>query len=142
MSSFDVDWTGLDDFLSNIRDMERHFPNEAKRMLRNAGGVARKMVLKRAKQSVVEDTGEYFASIKRGKAWVDRTTGEYKIRAYSKSRHAHLIEHGHRMVGPEPNKQEVGFVLGFHVFDKARQEINRVYPSILQQEYQKILQRL
>lgn len=142
MADFEVDTRELDAFKKELDDLIHHFPKEAKRLMRLSGTQARKIVLRRAKQSVIEDTGNYFQSIKRGKVWVDDDSNEYKVRAYSRSPHAHLLEYGHRMVGHEPDKQELGFVLGFHVFDKAGKEINQVWPSILEREYGKILKKL
>lgn len=142
MSDFQLDARGLDRFNKDLDDLIYHFPTEAKRLMRLSGNQARKIVLKKAKQSVIEDTGGYFRSIKRGKVWVDEMSGEYKVRTYSRSPHAHLLEYGHRMVGHAPEKKELGFVLGFHVFDKAAREINLIWPSILEREYNKILKKL
>lgn len=142
MGDFDIDTRELDAFKKDLDDLIHHFPNEAKRLMRLSGNQARKIVLRRAKQSVVEDTGTYFQSIKRGKVWVDESSKEYKVRAYSRSPHAHLLEYGHRLVGHEPDKKELGFVLGFHVFDKAGIEINAAWPSILEREYANILKKL
>lgn len=142
MADFEIDTRELDAFTKELNDLIHLFPNEAKRLMRLSGNHAQKIVLRRAKQSVVEDTGNYFQSIKRGKVWVDDASKEYKVRTYSRAPHAHLLEYGHRMVGHEPDKRELGFVLGFHVFDKAGKEINQVWPTILEREYGKILKRL
>jgi len=142
VADFDIDAKDLDLFHRELEDLHKHFPKEAKRLMLLSGNHARRIVLRRAKNSVIEDTGEYFESIKRGRVWVDENTGEYKIRTYSGSPTAHLIEYGHRMVGPEPDKKEVGFVLGFHVFDKAGKDIDQEWNSILEQEFDKIMKKL
>ncbi|HZG82705.1 MAG TPA: HK97 gp10 family phage protein [Brevibacillus sp.] len=140
MADFDIDTKGLDRFHGELEDLKRLFPQEAKRLMRASGNQARKIVLRRAKASVIEDTGEYYKSIKRGRVWVKN--GEYKVRTYSRSRHAHLVEYGHRIVGHEPDKKELGFVLGFHVFDKAAKDINHEWDDILEREFDKIMKKL
>lgn len=142
MADFDVDMKSIDKFRSELDDLVHHFPKEAKKLMRKSGDQAKKVILRRAKQSVVEDTGGYFRSIKRGKVWVDQSSGEYKVRTYSRSRHAHLLEYGHRMVGHEPDKKELGFVLGFHIFDKASKDINQQWNEILETEFDKIMSKL
>lgn len=142
MADFDLDMRELDDFRRELEDLQEHFPKEAKRLMRLSGNHARKIVLRKAKQSVIEDTGNYFKSIKRGKVWVDDSSGEYKVRTYSRSPHAHLLEYGHRMVGHEPDKKELGFVLGFNIFDKASKEINQQWNGILEKEFDKIMSKL
>jgi len=142
MADFDVDAKDLEEFYQELDSLVKNFPKEANRLMMKSGNHARKIVLQRAKQSVVEDTGEYFKSIKRGRVWVEESTGEYKVRAYSRSPHAHLLEYGHRMVSHEPDKRELGFVLGFHIFDKAANDINQQWNKILEEEFDKILSDL
>ncbi|UED78049.1 HK97 gp10 family phage protein [Brevibacillus sp. DP1.3A] len=140
MADFDVDDKDIDTFHRDLDNLAKHFPKEARRLMMRSGNHARKIVLRKAKQSVVEDTGNYFKSIKRGKVWVKGK--EYKVRTYSRSPHAHLLEYGHRMVGPEPDKKELGYVLGFNIFDKAGKEINHDWNKILDEELYKILKKL
>lgn len=142
MADFEIDSRELEEFQRELDALVKRFPNEAKRLMVRSGNHARKIVLRKAKQSVIEDTGEYFSSIKRGKVWVDESTDEYKVRTYSRSPHAHLLEYGHRMVGHEPDKKELGFVLGFHIFDKAAKEINQKWNGILEKEFDKIMSKL
>lgn len=142
MSDFDGDDRELDVFKRNLELLAHHFPTKAKQLMGRAGNVAKKMVLRKAKESVIEDKGNYFRSIKRGKVWVDQVTGEYKVRVYSANRHAHLLEYGHRMVGHNPDKKELGFVLGFHIFDKAGKEINDEWHRQLMVEFDKLLEKL
>lgn len=67
----------------------------------------------RAEQNApVGETGNLADSIERRtlpmKMWPSLDTPTVVVAA--RARHAHLIEYGHRMVGPKPNKKEVGFV--------------------------------
>ncbi|MFH5181149.1 hypothetical protein ACHHV8_00025 [Paenibacillus sp. TAB 01] len=46
------------------------------------------------------------------------------------------------MVGHEPGKKEIGFVRGYHVFDKAEQEIDDQWTEIVEQEFDRIMSKL
>ena len=88
------------------------------------------MTLSEAKSSVIEDTGEYFASIKRGKVYkYGGKKGNTSVRVYGGYK-AHLIEYGHRQVTHKnQGKKEVGFVAGFYVFDKAAKKFENEFNS-------------
>lgn len=142
MADFDLDTRELDEFIRNLEDLQEHFPKEAKRLMLRSGNQARKIFVRKARQLVQKKTGSYIRSIKRGKVWVDEGSDEYKVRVYSRAPHAHLLEYGHRMVGPEPEKKEIGFVRGRHVFEKAAREVNEQWNAILAKEFDKIMEKL
>lgn len=134
MADFDVrDW-GMDDYLRNMQELQRGFPREAKKVLLRVGTKARAIVINKARQLVNKKTGNYFKSIKRGKVW--EVDGQYRVRVYSHSNHAHLIEKGHRIVGADGS--EHGFVQGINVFDKAGQEITEQFDTLLANELDRI----
>jgi hypothetical protein len=140
MADFDIDTKGLDRFTKELNDLERHFPKQAKQLLARSGSKARTIVSKKARQLVHKRTGNYYKSIKRGKVWVDNSTGEYKVRVYTGAPHGHLIEHGHRIVGKDGS--EHGFQEGYHVFEKATREIDRDWTDMLETEFDKIMSKL
>lgn len=142
MADFDIEMRELDEFRQELEDLQKHFPKEAKRLMLRSGNEARKVFARKARQLVKKKTGNYHRSIKRGRVWVDDSSDEYKVRVYSRSPHAHLLEYGHRMVGPEPEKKELGFVRGFHVFEKAAKEVNEEWNGILEKEFDKIMSKL
>ncbi|MFD2671816.1 HK97 gp10 family phage protein [Marinicrinis sediminis] len=120
----DFDLRELDDFAMRMLELaEETMPRETKKFLRVEGSKLRKLTLKNAKSSVKKDTGNYFKGIKRGKLYT--YNGNQSIRVYGASPHAHLIEHGHRMVSEDG--QEVGFVRGKKVFQKSLEEFEQEY---------------
>src|SRR5699024_8643206 len=96
----------------------RNAPQKAKRLMQTQGTKLKAKTLSLAKQRVRKKTGNYFKSIKRGKAYTYRSDNTHAIRVYSAAPHAHLIENGHRVVS---HGNEVGFQDGKHVFEDARQ---------------------
>jgi len=142
VADFDIDLREFDAFHRELEDLQEHFPKEAKRLMLRSGNHARKIFAKKARQMVRKKTGNYHRSIKRGRVWTDESTDEYKVRVYSRAPHAHLLEYGHRLVGHEPDKKELGFVRGFHVFDKAAKEVNAEWNGILEKEFDKIMSKL
>lgn len=140
MSDFSIDTKRLDAFQKELDDLQRLFPREARRLMLRSGTKARAVVVNRAKQTVKKLTGKYLKSIKRGKVWVDNSTGDYKVRVYTRAPHGHLIEKGHRIV--DKDGIEHGFAKGFHVFDKAAQDIEEQFTAIVEAEFDKIMRNL
>jgi hypothetical protein len=140
MDDFDIEMGAIDTFMKELDDLQKHFPREAKRLMLRSGTKARAIVLKKAKQLVKKRTGNYFRSIKRGKVWVDGSTHEYKVRVYSRSPHAHLLEYGHRIV--DKNGVERGFKEGYHVYQKATREIDDQWTEIVAKEFDKMMSKL
>lgn len=140
MSDFSVETKGLDTFHKELDDLQKLFPKEARRLMQRTGTKARTIVVRRARQTVNKVSGRYLKSIKRGKVWVDDSTGEYKVRVYTRAPHGHLIEKGHRIVGIDGS--EHGFVQGYHVFDKAAKDIEKQFTDIVEAEFDKIMRNL
>lgn len=97
------------------KDTRKFLKKEAKKLA--------KKTLDKAKTKVKEDDGDYFKSIKSGKVY--KFNGNLSCRSFSSSPHAHLIEHGHRIV--DKNGVEHGFKEGEHVFEKASKEFESEY---------------
>ena len=105
-------------FADELGRAARNAPQKAKRLMQTQGTKLKAKTLSVAKQRVRKKTGNYFKSIKRGKAYTYRSDNTHAIRVYSAAPHAHLIENGHRVVS---HGNEVGFQDGKHVFEDARQ---------------------
>lgn len=116
---------GLDSYLSDMLDLaENTLPKEAKKFLKkNAGQLARTTKNKAKELGIMEDTGSYYSSFKSGKVY--KYNGKFACRAINSSPHAHLLENGHMQVTKEG--KEVGFVPGFHPFEKAEKEYESPY---------------
>ncbi|MFD3271518.1 HK97 gp10 family phage protein [Paenibacillus dendritiformis] len=140
MADFEIETKSLNVFAKELDDLQRMFPKEAKQLMRRAGSKARTIVARKARQLVRKKTGNYYKSIRRGRVWVDNSTGEYKVRVYTRSPHGHLIEKGHRIIGKDGS--EHGFKEGYHVFDKATREIEQQWEEILEKEFDKIMSKL
>lgn len=143
-TDFSVEWTGLDLFRENLVKLERDFPKDAKKMLRKVGSKAATIAKRKARQLVKKKSGNYLRSIKRGKVFKG-ADGQYVVRVYTSSKiapHAFLLEYGHRIVGHLPDKKELGFQPGYHVFEKAVKEFDSQFESILVSEFEKIMAKL
>jgi len=139
MADFEIDLGELELFEHELEEFQKRYPAETKKLMQRSGNEARKIVLQVAKNKVKKKTGNYFRSIKRGKVWVEKVRREYKVRVYTAAPHGHLIEYGHRIVGHKPEKPELGFKPGYHVFDTAGKEIEREWTRIIMEEYDRIM---
>ncbi|NBI30715.1 HK97 gp10 family phage protein [Chengkuizengella marina] len=140
MSDFDIDIRDMEEFQRELDNLERHFPKQTKQLMRKSGSKARTIIARYARSLVKKKTGNYRKSIKRGKVWIDKFTGEYKVRVYTNAPHGHLIEYGHRIV--DKNGREHGFKEGYHVFGKATYEVDSDWDDIIEKEFDKIFDDL
>lgn len=138
MADFEMEISELEQFTNRLTDQKKQFPKAVKKLMRRSGSRARTIVARKARKRVRKQTGRYHKSIKRGKLWQDQ--GEYKIRVYSRSPYAHLIEYGHRIVGKDG--KEHGFKEGNHVFEQAMKEVEQQWTKIVEEEFEKIMQKL
>jgi hypothetical protein len=95
--------------------------------MRKIGSKARTQVARKARIEVKKVTGNYIGKtkkygFKRGKVFKG-SDGEWVVRVYNSSPHAHLIEHGHRMVTKDG--KEVGFIKGKKVLEKSMSEFDQ-----------------
>lgn len=118
-----IDASELNAYARELERVGRESPKKQKVFLRKEG-TKLKTATKREARKVGRKTGNYLASIKRGKVYQygKETTA---VRVYSTAPHAHLIEDGHRMVTHDG--QEVGFVPGHHVFEVSGKAFERQY---------------
>ncbi|SNR86016.1 hypothetical protein SAMN05446037_100165 [Anaerovirgula multivorans] len=138
---FKIEDKGMDEFRDTLSYFEKNFPKEAKIVLRKAKNRAKTIVLRRAKQDVGKKSGNYYKAIKGGKVF--KQDGDLTARVYISSKiapHGHLIERGHRQVTKDG--REVGFVEGKFVFDRTKNEVGSQYDKIIEQEFDKILDKL
>lgn len=140
MAEVEIDLRELDAFIKELDNLQKLFPKQARQLIMKIGSKARTIVVKKAKQFVKKKSGNYLKSIKRGKPWEDKGTGEYKIRVYTRAPHGHLIEKGHRIVSKDG--KEHGFKEGYFVFDKAAKDIDKQWDEIVRKEFDKIMDKL
>lgn len=140
MADFEIEGESLETFIRELANLEEQFPKEAKQLMRKAGTKARTIVSRKARQLVRKKTGNYYRSIKRGKVWTDNSSGEYKVRVYSRSPHGHLLEYGHRIVAHDGT--EHGYKEGYHVFERATTEIEKEWTNIVSTEFNRIMDKL
>ncbi|MEH7389651.1 HK97 gp10 family phage protein [Bacillus sp. JJ1474] len=113
---------GLSEFQRDLLDVaQKKLPRESPKIMRKIGSKARTQVAKKARQLVKKKTGGYHKKWKRGKVFKGHG-GEFVVRVYNASPHAHLLEHGHRMVTKDG--REVGFVQGKKPLEKAMREFD------------------
>lgn len=140
MADFDIEGNGLETFIRELTNLEEHFPKEAKRLMLRSGAKARTIVAKTARRLVQKQTGNYHRSIKRGRVWIDSSSGEIKVRVYTRAPHGHLLEYGHRIVAHDGT--EHGFKEGYHVFERATTEIEKEWTDIVSTEFNRIMDKL
>jgi hypothetical protein len=115
-----MELNGLTEFQRNLLELsQRTLPRESYKIMRKIGSKARTQVAKKARRLIKKKTGFYHKKWKRGKVFKGEH-GEYVVRVYNSSPHAHLLEHGHRMVTEDG--REVGFVQGRKPLEKGMRE--------------------
>jgi hypothetical protein len=115
-----MELNGLTEFQRNLLELsQRTLPRESYKIMRKIGSKARTQVAKKARQTIKKKTGRYHKKWKRGKVFKGHG-GEYVVRVYNASKHAHLLEHGHRMVTEDG--REIGFVQGKKPLEKGMRE--------------------
>lgn len=112
---------GLDDFQRRLLEVaQQRLPKQTKQIMGKIGSKARTAIAKEARSKVKKDTGTYHKRFKRGKVFKDHE-GKIVVRVINSSPHAHLIEHGHRVVR---GGQEVGFATGKKVMEHGIDNFN------------------
>lgn len=130
MSDDIFDFKELTNYEKKLLDMASNkMPRETMKFIRKEGTQLRKVTVKNARAKVKKKTGNYFKSIKKGRAYIYQGNGGSSIRVYSTAPHAHLIEKGHRIV--TPGGTEKGFKPGLHIFENSEKEFqNQFYEDI------------
>ena len=126
---------GLTEFQRDLLTVaQRTIPREIYRIMGKIGNRATTYVRREARGKVKSITGNYYKRFKRGKVFKD-AEGKIVARVINSSPHAHLIEHGYRMV--DRNGREYGFMLGKNVmangissFDSSGEFENMLYKWI------------
>ncbi|QMV43739.1 HK97 gp10 family phage protein [Cohnella cholangitidis] len=114
-----IEVQGLDNFQRNLlRLATRTLPRESLKIMRKMGGRARTIAAKNSRSEVGKVTGKYRKGWKVGKSF--RRGGEFMVYVKNVSPHAHLIEKGHRIVGPDGT--EHGFKEGLHILENSMKQ--------------------
>jgi len=120
-----IDFSQLDGFSKRLMALaEREMPQETNKFMRQEGNKLRRITSKVAKQKVKSRTKNYIKGIKRGKVYKFKGD-ETSIRVYNGAPHAHLIEHGHRIVGRDGT--EHGFAKGQRVYEEAGRQFEKEF---------------
>lgn len=94
-AGFDV--SELNDLTKELIDLaEKQYPKEAKAFLRQEAGDTRNLLKSNTTLTTNRKTGNLLKGIDRGAPHTYQ--GDHQIRVYNKAPHAHLLEHGHRLV--------------------------------------------
>lgn len=130
MADAEFDVRELDEFTKELLELaEKTMPKESKKFLQVEGNKLRRITAQKARELIKKPkTRNYFKGIKRGKVYRYKDDkNQLSIRIYGSSPHSHLLEYGHRMVGHKPDKEELGFVKGYRIFEKAAKEFENEY---------------
>lgn len=118
MNDFDEyerDLLRLANDFKNGKLVKPHLRKEAKKLINIQKDVSNNLVK--------EDTGNFKKGFKTGKVY--KYDGNFSIRGYNKSNHAHLINNGHRIV--DKNGKEHGFKAGVHYVEKSNEQFKEQY---------------
>lgn len=117
----------LDDFMKDMMELANDkLPKESKKFLKkNANKLKTRTKNKAEELGILEQTGNYYKGFKSGKVYDYQ--GTLACRAINSSPHAHLLEYGHMQKDKSGN--ELGFIPGFHPFEKAMQDYLDEYYS-------------
>lgn len=113
----------------NGKYVKSHLKKEAKKLIVVQKDVAKGLIKK-------EKTGNFMKGFKVGKPY--QYGGDFSIREYNNSPHAHLINNGHRIIRGGIHKvikgqsvnvggEEKGFVKGIHYVEKANEQFVEQY---------------
>jgi hypothetical protein len=123
MSDDIFDFKELDKYERKLLELASNkMPRETMKFIRKEGTQLRKVTVKNARAKVKKKTGNYFKSIKKGRAYIYQGNGGTSIRVYASTRiapHAHLIEKGHRYIDKDGKEN---LKKGYHVFENSEKE--------------------
>jgi hypothetical protein len=115
---------GLDHFYKKLyKRALKELPREAYKMLRKMGSKLRTQAARNSRKKVKKVSGNYHKGWKRGKAYKKSGSGDYQIRIGNTSKHAHLVEKGHRIV--DKNGNENGYKKGVPVLEDTVKEFEK-----------------
>ena len=131
---FDVDFSEVENLTNDLKDFaKKYYLKETKKFMKKEVAKATKKAKQIAKSSVGtskktkknwKEKTSYHKNFKTGKVY--EKSDDLCCRVYNSSRHAHLIEYGHRQVsrGPKGKSNEGGQAKGFtegqHVLEKTK----------------------
>lgn len=119
---------GFSEFQKELLEIaQKKLPRESYKIMRKLGSKARTYVARRARSEVNQVTGNYIGKGKKKYGWKRSKAfykyGEYGVTVYNNAPHAHIVEHGHRMV--TKSGEEVGFVKGKKVREKGMDDFEK-----------------
>lgn len=148
-SNIDFSIEGVDELLSDLTRLTKAYPKKAGKMLREEAKGLVKEVVKNVKKSTKPDADNEQSLAKTSQYRISRVKpfGEsHSVDISAKSRHFHLVEHGHEIIMPTfhgvigkkgmriPNRnpgRNVGFVEGKHMMADAVKTYERELPNAL-----------
>jgi len=133
---------------------QKKMPKETKAFMRREGSKLLRRTQDKVKKKLGIKTGNYYASIRRGRPY---DFGDaLSIRVYSYAPHSHLIEYGHRQIEKHrrinidgeyvtlkrfPEERETGFVPGRYIFEETRKEFESEFARDAQGFLDKMLEK-
>lgn len=148
MSDINVSIQGMEGLAQTFEDLVRHYPDKAGNLLRRSGRDIRNKVIENVKRDTDFNESQKQSLSKTSSYNVSQVKGfgaKQYVEVSAKAPHFHLVEHGHQMVTPRSrsyetaggNKktqtlynggQNVGFVQGKHMMEKAVKVHERIMP--------------
>lgn len=141
----ELDFSELTKFQKDtLSGVQKRFPGEAKRFIRDAGNIYRRKLRTAYKDETKKKTGNLLRGIDRGKPYV-YNGNEYQIRVYNKAPHAHLIEHGHKLWRHLPNEKKAvktdKWVKGRNIAGKAANNFSKEFTKLAQDFVDETIER-
>ena len=137
-----MDVTGFEDLIVSFRDLAKQYPDTADDMLRADGRYLRKEITKKAKELTDVNKSNKESLGKIGSYSVSKVKGggnNRYVEISAKSRHFHLVEHGHQLVSH--SGAALGYVPGRHFLEKAAKEYSEEMPKNVERMMEGLLKK-
>lgn len=123
----DIDFKGLTEFEEKLKEVEKKAPNRVEEKLDELGKDLKKRSKEKTDQETEKKTGKLRKSYKLFPS--ERTPDGWEKTMTNTAPHFHLVEKGHRQMTKDG--EEIGFVEGKHMVERAMSEMEEVMPGEL-----------
>jgi hypothetical protein len=123
-----IEFHGLDEFVEQIAEVRRKYPDAAEAELRKLANLLKKKAIEKTPESANADKKDKYKLKKSYHLSQTKQEGStLSVEFNSSSPHFHLIERGHKIVGKDG--KENGFVPGVHMVQKSSSEVDEETPE-------------
>lgn len=145
-----VEIRGLDELRNDIAKIANEAPDEASKILRKVGNIAKKETIVKTRQRTITNPKDKYTLVKNyGLTQIEGYGLSQEISLFTKSPHFSLVENGHEMVTPKTRKgkplknggKHVGKVDGKHMLEDTLNELEPQIPELYSKMIDKIFKK-